>query len=205
MLDGAMVGSGPTGVVLAHQYPSDLCGWWPYANYLAARGFRVLLFDFRCFGSSECPTDRDRWNTTADLQAASDQLRRRGARSVALVGASLGGAAVLVAGSRIRPPVAAIVELSGEPELVSIGAPLEAGAAVRRLHVPTMFVVARGDAAVTPSQTRRMWGETPASDKQLLVLPAYYGHGWDMLTTSLTHWGPLAARVARFIRVRGSP
>src|SRR5437763_443487 len=49
-LDGAIVGSGPSGVVLAHQYPASLCGWWPFASYLASKGFRVLLFDFRCFG-----------------------------------------------------------------------------------------------------------------------------------------------------------
>jgi hypothetical protein len=27
LLDGATLGSGPTGVVLAHEYPNDLCGW----------------------------------------------------------------------------------------------------------------------------------------------------------------------------------
>src|SRR6266540_3294080 len=28
-LDGALVGSGRTGVVLLHQYPNNLCGFWP--------------------------------------------------------------------------------------------------------------------------------------------------------------------------------
>src|SRR5205823_4546246 len=198
--DGAVVGTGPVGVVLAHQYPATLCGWWPYAVFLAKRGFHVLLFDFRCFGDSECPTGRQRWDLTADLRAAADQLRSRGARSVSLFGASLGGAAVLVAGSRIEPPPAAVVELSGEPHLGIIGAPLEAGTAVRQLTVPTMFVVARDDPAVTPQETRAMWRRTPARDKRLIVLPAAFGHGWNMLTTSLTHWAPLARQVADFVR-----
>jgi len=37
LLDGAFVGSGSSGVVLAHEYPADLCGWWPFATYLARR------------------------------------------------------------------------------------------------------------------------------------------------------------------------
>src|SRR5262245_8728000 len=32
-LDGVSVGKGALGVVLLHEYPADLCGWWPYANY----------------------------------------------------------------------------------------------------------------------------------------------------------------------------
>jgi hypothetical protein len=32
-LDGAMVGAGTVGVVLAHEYDNDLCGAWPFANY----------------------------------------------------------------------------------------------------------------------------------------------------------------------------
>src|SRR6476619_794588 len=35
-LDGAIVGTGPSGVVLSHQYPASLCGWWPFASYLAS-------------------------------------------------------------------------------------------------------------------------------------------------------------------------
>src|SRR2546428_10529610 len=55
VLDGAAVGTGRSGVVLAHEYPADLCGWWPFATHLARHGFRVLAFDFRCFGLSTCP------------------------------------------------------------------------------------------------------------------------------------------------------
>ena len=199
-LDGAIVGSGTIGVVLAHQYPADLCGWWPYAVYLAHHDFRVLLFDFRCFGDSECPSDHRRWDLTQDLQAAADQLRNRGATSVSLIGASLGGAAVLVAGSRITPPIRSVVELSGEPDLGNIGSPLEAGRAVHDLTVPTLFVVAREDPAVTAAETRTMFRDTTAHDKRLLVLPSYVGHGWDMLTKGLTHWSRMAKVVSDFVR-----
>jgi len=45
-------GHGPTAVVLAHEYPADLCGWLPYVRTLTAAGLRVLAFDFRNYGDS---------------------------------------------------------------------------------------------------------------------------------------------------------
>jgi pimeloyl-ACP methyl ester carboxylesterase len=54
-LDGVLVGSGPAGVVLLHQHPGDLCGFWPYTVYLSKRGLQVLAIDLRCYGESACP------------------------------------------------------------------------------------------------------------------------------------------------------
>jgi hypothetical protein len=54
-LDGAMVGTGTVGVVLAHEYDNDLCGAYPFANYPAKRGLRVFAVDVRCFRRSVCP------------------------------------------------------------------------------------------------------------------------------------------------------
>ena len=109
-LSGAVVGSGPVGAVLIHEYPLDLCGWWPYARYLSRHGVHALLFDLRCFGSSPCPGGRG--HAVLDVAAAVAELRRRGARRVALVGASMGGAIAVVAAAQLHP--AALVDLSGE-------------------------------------------------------------------------------------------
>jgi len=76
-LDGAIVGSGPSGVVLAHQYPASLCGWWPFASYLASRGFRVLLFDFRCFGESTCPEGDARGHVDSPKHRKSNSRTRK--------------------------------------------------------------------------------------------------------------------------------
>src|ERR1051325_11320678 len=115
LLDGIVLGGGPAGVVLAHQYPADLCGWWPYALVLARDGFRVLLFDFRCFGLSPCPTEGG-GDLSADGAGAAAELRRRGATTVALVGASLGGTTSLMAATKMTPQPDAVVSLSGEPD-----------------------------------------------------------------------------------------
>ena len=58
-LDGALVGSGPAGVVLLHQHPGDLCGFWPYTVYLSKRRLKVLAIDLRCYGESACPEADD--------------------------------------------------------------------------------------------------------------------------------------------------
>jgi pimeloyl-ACP methyl ester carboxylesterase len=90
-LVGALSGSGPTGVLLAHQYPADLCQWAAYAPGLARRGFTTLALDFRCLGESACPTGPASTRLDLDVAAGVRVLRDEGVRSVAIVGGSAGG------------------------------------------------------------------------------------------------------------------
>jgi putative transposase len=73
-----MVGSGTAGVVLAHEYPADLCGFWPFAGYLGKRGLRAFDIDLRCFGLSACPEGDARGRVVDDIAAAVAELRHRG-------------------------------------------------------------------------------------------------------------------------------
>jgi dienelactone hydrolase len=204
-LNGILVGRGPAGVVLAHQYPSDLCGFWPFADYLAKRGLRAFAIDLRCFGRSACPEGDAKGRVVDDLDAAVAELRRRGVTRVALVGASMGGAAVLIAGTRVQPPVAAVVSLSGEADPTSLvgGIPLNAGAVVDQLRVPTMFVVATHDRYVSVQEARAMYRAVKTGDKRLEVLSGDFdgGHGWALLKNPATgeEFGPVAAKVAAFL------
>jgi pimeloyl-ACP methyl ester carboxylesterase len=94
-LRATAVGSGQRGVILLHQTDNGLCGWLPYAGYLAIRGFHVGLFDFRCTFNSGCADGEKAYNVAADVVAIATALRKRGARSLAVVGASYGGAVAL--------------------------------------------------------------------------------------------------------------
>jgi alpha-beta hydrolase superfamily lysophospholipase len=184
-LDGVMVGSGPVGVVLAHEYQADLCNAWPFADYLAKRGLRAFAIDLRCFGLSACPQGDPAGRVVDDLLAAVAELRGRGVTRVALVGASMGGSAALIAATRVQPPVDVVVELSGQADLTSqLGIPLNAGAAVTQLAVPAMFVVANNDAYTSVEETRAMYQAAKTADKRLEVLPNKFDglHGWGMLT-----------------------
>jgi alpha-beta hydrolase superfamily lysophospholipase len=203
-LDGLMVGSGTAGVVLAHEYPADLCGFWPFADYLAKRGLRAFDIDLRCFGLSACPGGDAKGRVVDDIAAAVAELRRRGVTRVALVGASMGGAAVVIAGTRVQPPVAAVVALSGETDPTNLvgGIPLNAGAAVKRLAVPTMFVVAKNDRYTSVEETRAMYRAVKTRDKRLEVLSGPFDglHGWQLLNNATgAGFTPVASRVASFI------
>jgi len=204
-LDGVMVGSGTAGVVLVHEYPADLCGFWPFAAYLSRHGMRAFAIDLRCFGLSACPGGDNRTRVLDDVAAAVAELHRRGATRVALAGASMGAAAVLIAATRIRPPVAAVAELSGEADPTNLvgGIPLDAGAVVNRLDVPAMFVVATNDRYAPVDETRAMYQAAKTHDKQLQVLSGPYDteHGWDYLTSDATgeHFTQVAAKVAAFL------
>ena len=190
--------------MLVHQYPSDLCGFWPFAGYLAKRGLRAFALDLRCFGRSACPEGEAKGRVVDDLDAAAE-LRRRGVTRVALVGASMGGAAVLIAGTRVQPPVAAVVSLSGEADPTNLvgGIPLNAGAAVDQPRVPTMFVVATNDRYASVEETRTMYRAVKSEAKRLEVLSGDFdgGHGWALLKNPATgeEFGPVAAKVTAFL------
>jgi dienelactone hydrolase len=206
-LDGVLVGGGTTGVVLVHEYPADLCGAWPFADYLAKQGLRAFAIDLRCFGRSACPQGDAGGRVVDDVAAAVAELRRRGATRVGLVGASMGGAAVLIAGTRVQPPVAAVVSLSGETDPTSLvgGIPLNAGAAVKQLAVPTMFVVATNDRYVSVEETRTMHRAVKTRSKRLEVVSGPFDgrHGWELLNNpaggQLT---PVAASIVAFLTAR---
>ena len=197
VLDGAIVGSGPVGVVLLHEYPGPMCGWWPYAVYLAQHGAHALLFDFSCLGLSGCPPT-GRSDPIADTAAAIRELREHGARSVALVGASFGGVVAVLAGARLHP--AAVVDLSGERDLTGLlpGVRLNSYAVASGLRAPALFVVAKDDRDVSVADMRAVEARAASPIKRLIVLSASAGHGWDMLTGQGLAWAPLAREVLAF-------
>jgi alpha-beta hydrolase superfamily lysophospholipase len=206
-LDGVMVGSGTVGVVLAHEYDNDLCGAWPFASYLAKRGFRAFAIDMRCFGRAPCPQGDAAGRVVDDLTAAVAELRRRGVTKVAVVGASMGGSAALIAATRAQPPIDAVVSLSGEANPTSLlHLPLNARAAVQQLTVPALFVVANLDQLTTVDETRAMYQSDKTADKRLLVLPNQYEgfHGWQVLTEANGAFSSTATKVADFIAAHTS-
>jgi pimeloyl-ACP methyl ester carboxylesterase len=206
-LDGVLVGRGPAGVVLVHQYPADLCGFWPYAVYLSQRGLQAFAIDLRCFGVSACPqADDAKSRLVDDVAGAVAVLRAHGAKRIALLGASMGATTALLAGAALRPPVAAVVSLStGKFDLSTLlggSTPLDTYSAARRLSVPVLFAVARGDSGVPVAQVQALYRMAPSRDKQLVILGGSSSglHGWDLLGgANGAGFMPFAAKVASFV------
>jgi alpha-beta hydrolase superfamily lysophospholipase len=175
-LIGVVLGRGPHAVILAHQGASDLCIWVPYARTLAARGYRVLIFDHRGFGSSgraARSTRRDR--VDYDVLGAIRALRSRGATSIVLGGGSLGAAAVLSAAARGIPPVNGVISLSSPTQYERINV-LKA---VRALGVPSLFVAMEEDQPFADN-AQQLYDACVSPDKQLRIFPGV-DHGVFML------------------------
>lgn len=200
-LDGAEVGAGSAGAVLLHESPSDLCDWWPYAQALERAHVRALMIDLRCFGRSGCPPQSSRSQEPAlDVAAAAAELRREGARTVTVVGASFGGASALVAGSKLGRRVDGVVSLSGEADLSDA---LNVPKVIGRMRVPLLMAVAPGDGYISVGQARAMVREAGSRHKRLLVRPAADGHGTQLLGPDGEDATPLLAVVTRFVRAPG--
>ena len=101
--DGGLVyadvyGEGERGVVLAHGGRFNKESWGTQARTLESAGFHVLALDFRGYGQSRGPGDSVVLSAPlfSNVLAAVRHLRRTGAKSVSVVGGSMGAG---VAGS----------------------------------------------------------------------------------------------------------
>jgi hypothetical protein len=174
----AVLGTGPVGVVLSNQSDQNLCAWLPFARTLAARGLRVLVYDYGMTADQ-----------AGDVAKAAATLRELGVRTVMLVGASLGAKASLIAAPAITPPVGGVVSLSAERTMA--GRDVQPFAA--KLRAAVLFVVAKGDAYGAPDATLQLYkAAAKASSRRLVVLPGD-AHGIDLLS------GPNGARVRSMI------
>jgi pimeloyl-ACP methyl ester carboxylesterase len=174
----AVLGRGPVGVVLSNQSDQNLCGWLPFARMLAARGFRVLVYDY---GITADPA--------GDVAKAAATLRELGVRTVMLTGASQGAKASLIAAPAIRPPVGGVVSLSAERTMG--GQEVQPFAA--KLRAAVLFVVARGDPYGAADATPRLYRVAAKASSRRLVLMPGDAHGTGLLT------GPNGARVRSMI------
>ncbi|MDP9319567.1 MAG: alpha/beta fold hydrolase [Chloroflexota bacterium] len=110
--------------ILCHGASWDASGWSDIAPRFVARGVPALAINFRGFGGStgktgtsgSGPRSSSLWTTVTDLAAAKAWLKQAGAKEIALVGASMGGHAVL--GSSFDGDVDCVVSISAPVEPV---------------------------------------------------------------------------------------
>ncbi len=154
-----LYGAGDRGVVLAHGMKFDKASWKDQAIQLASAGFRVAAIDFRGYGKSHggSKSQSPRDEMYLDVLAAVDYLRAHGAKSVAVIGASMGGGAS--ANAVVKGTTGAIDRL-----ILLSPVPIQNP---ERITVPKLYATAEGD-PITP-QVRQQYAKAP-EPKELMML-----------------------------------
>jgi predicted alpha/beta hydrolase family esterase len=163
-VDGLIYGSGDTAIIFANQVDWKLCGWKPFQENLAQRGYLTATFNY-----AEV-TDAD-----DDVLALVAEVRRRGAKSVFLIGASKGGTAVLSAGARATPAVDGVVSVSGPASHDGVSAE----AKMIGYPVPVLFIAATFDSPFT-EDAQQLYDACTQPDKKLVFVGGT-GHGTALL------------------------
>jgi pimeloyl-ACP methyl ester carboxylesterase len=170
-LTGEFRGNGGMGIALAHAFPEDRASWADFADFLEGKGYLTLTFDFRGYGDSAGARDiPEMWR---DVVAAASRLRARGAESVMLIGASMGGTASLVAAS--RTDVNGVITLSAPTMFMGLAAPPDVLAAIDE---PKLFVAAEGDASA-PESAQALY-ESSSGAKRVEIVTGE-SHGTELL------------------------
>jgi len=130
-----LYGKGPRGLVLAHGGRFTMESWDKPARIFAKAGFRVLALDFRGYGQTIAGTQTSDDKSYPDVLAAVRYLHSTGAKSVSVVGASMGGDAAADAALAAHP---------GEIDrIVFLGS--DGGDSPERLPGRKLFIVSRND------------------------------------------------------------
>ncbi|MFE0515421.1 alpha/beta hydrolase [Streptomyces sp. NPDC058964] len=178
---GYLTGKGTTGVVLSHMANTDVCSWVPQADQLAAEGYRVLAV--QSIGDE-----------TAEITAAAGLLAHKGVTKVILMGASKGGTASVAAAPKItKPPVAAVINLSGP----SLYQGMDAEKAAARLTVPVLYVAAKLDSGFAEDVKAQYKKSRRSPDAELNLVDGN-AHGTDMFGVHPHLWQDVKAFMAEY-------
>ena len=190
--DGGIVyadlyGKGERGVVLAHGGRFNKESWEPQAQALAQAGFRVVAFDFRGYGQSRGAEEGRRF----DVLAAVRYLRQTGAKTVAVVGASMGGDYAAEAANAAPGEIDCLV-------LVASGA----STPLKQMRGRKLFILCRDD-VMGENQPRlpkiRAQYEQAAAPKEMVLLDCS-AHAQFIFATK--HSDRLLGEILRFLAAR---
>ncbi|MFL6447978.1 MAG: alpha/beta hydrolase [Bryobacteraceae bacterium] len=193
--DGSVIygdeyGTGDRTVVLAHGVRFNKESWKDQATQLASSGFRVIAIDFRGYGKSRGgPNARPGFDDLyMDVLGAVRYARETGAKTVAVVGGSMGGFASANAAVHSKPGEIDRLVLLANPAIEH----------PERIAVPTLFVTSEGD-SLAP-QVRDQYGKAP-EPKELLLLPGS-AHAQNIFATD--QGARLMQNILRFVSATGT-
>jgi pimeloyl-ACP methyl ester carboxylesterase len=157
-------GAGERGVVLAHGGRFNKESWEKQARVLVKAGFRVLAFNFRGYGQSHGPGQSDIFTAPLhlDVLAAVRYLRKAGAKTVSVIGGSLGGGAAADAAIAADPgEIDRVVLLAATP-----------GTRPEKFKGRKLLIIARDDASGDGPRLpgiRAEWEKVPEPKEMILL------------------------------------
>jgi len=180
-LEGRVFGEGSTAIVLSHMRPADQRSWFDVAGRLAGAGYLVLTYNFRgyCPGGTDGGCSEGETEISAlgnDVRGAIAFVRTRGATRVALIGASMGGTASLVAAAEEGANVDAVITLSAPASIDGLVVDRDV---LARVSAAKLFVAGVGDAPYA-ADAEALFQIAP-QPKRVEILPSD-GHGTDLLS-----------------------
>lgn len=168
LIHADLFGNGERGVALAHGGRFNKESWAEQARTLAAAGFRVLALDFRGYGQSRGRGQDDPLSAPLhlDVLAAVRYLKKNGAKSVAVVGGSMGGGAAANA---------SIAAEAGEIDRLVLLAPMAIDHP-ERMKGRKLFIAAANDTTASGKprliKIREQFENAP-EPKELVILEGY--------------------------------
>jgi predicted alpha/beta-hydrolase family hydrolase len=205
-LTGMVFGEGRVGVVLAHmgRGGDTQADFYPLARELAERGYLAFTYNRRgVCGPSErqCSSGPyDYASSWQDVVGAAEFVRSRDARTLVLIGASIGAMASLHAAVSHRVAPAALIELGGVNHASGYNF---SRAHLRALDCAKLFVSSEHD-RYGGADAAREWHGWATEPKELEIL-AGRAHGTDMLRRGEPTAGPLIERILGFLARTAPP
>jgi len=170
--------NGDVAVVLAHMGIADQTSWWAFASESAQAGIAALIFDFRCYGKSECRQGVAAETSMTDVLTAIRTLRDKGYQRIVCIGASMGASACLQASMQVD--LAGLVFIAGDREIILNGKWYPDD--IVNPDMLKLFIVAEQDPySIAVGDTQRYYRDSP-EPKQLILYPESV-HGTDLFAT----------------------
>ncbi|MEK7120081.1 MAG: alpha/beta fold hydrolase [Patescibacteria group bacterium] len=182
------------GALLLHMYQRSKEDWKDFAEMIAQRGYKVLAMDLRGHGESDGDIQKIfsqdlNLIILKDVELAMDFLKKDGAQSIFIIGASIGANAALIYGAKHN--VAGIALLS--PGLDYHGANIEVP---MKNYSRPIFLAASEDDSYSTETVKKIYDfSSVPKDKKVLILYKNAGHGTQMfgkenpdLSEKLTEW-----------------
>ena len=196
-LDGTLYGKNEVAVIFSNMGAQRQETWGAFVQDVAARGYMVLTYNMRYWVTDTEVDGSLRDKAAEDLRAAVAFVRGQGAKSLVLVGASLGGMATAKVAATEKP--VAVVIMAAPMSANGLDFRVEESE-VTQITAPKLFIYSEDESKEISDGLKQMYDLAP-QPKEIHV---YSGtaHGTDLFDTE--HRSDLIQRLLTFIESHAS-